>query len=373
MTIYLTVLLSSVVLGILLETHKSNVRKIIYLIVEFGIIILISSLRSYMVGIDLRDHYYRAFIIYSKTSLQYFMQNSPYDKGYILFYSFIYKFTTNPQWMIAIHSFIVYALIARFIYKNSDDIVMSTYLFIAFNSWFMYMTMLRQSLAVVMVLLAIEIFSWKKIKKSRYVLYILLILLASAFHSSAILMLIYPIFSQIKVNKKNCLIFALEIIIMFLSLNYIFTLMANVISFTKDYSSAYENDIGILNFTSLYSIAVGALTLFIAYLFLYKRKSEFAKNGQNTITNDQLVYLVLIYTAIKILRLKLGIVSRFAEYFNPFIWILIPRALENIKRKNTRIVFKMATYVLFFVAFAVCGYTNGASLYGTVPFKFFWR
>ena len=86
-------------------------RKKIYLLSVFGLIILFSSLRSYMIGIDLKDHYYKAFVYYSDKSFDFFLSHSPYDKGYIFFYHFIYYFTKNPQVMIAIHSVIVFSIV----------------------------------------------------------------------------------------------------------------------------------------------------------------------------------------------------------------------------------------------------------------------
>ena len=85
------------------------------------------------------------------------------------------------------------------------------------------------------------------------------------------------------------------------------------------------------------------------------------------------VFLVIIFTTTRILRIKIGIIARASEYFLPFLWILLPRTLNNITRKNDRVLIKFITYSLFVLAFVWCGYSNGADLYGTVPYKFFWE
>lgn len=374
LTIYILVLAICLLFGMIFNPNKNNMRKKIYLLSVFGLIILFSSLRSYMIGIDLKDHYYKAFVYYSDKSFDFFLSHSPYDKGYIFFYHFIYYFTKNPQVMIAIHSVIVFSIVGRFIYKNSNNVIMSSFVFIAYNSWFMYMTMLRQSLAIAVLLIATEIWSKRDLKKKRIVYFYLLVFIASTFHSSAIIFSIYPLVEKIPVKKTTIFLSIIGIIFTTVFYNQIFILISKIISVTKDYTSFYANDISIVNVTTIYSIAVGAITLFLSYIYIY-RNNSIDKNAakKETISNDFLVFLVIIFTTTRILRIKIGIIARASEYFLPFLWILLPRTLNNITRKNDRVLIKFITYSLFVLAFVWCGYSNGADLYGTVPYKFFWE
>lgn len=374
MIIYIIFMMFTLLLSLIINPQKSKSKRKVYLLIVFSILIIISALRSYEVGIDLKDHYYKAFILYSDKTLKFALEYSPYDDGYVMFYKFINIFTTNPQWMIAFHSFLVFSVVGYFIYKNSSNVVLSVMIFIGYNSWFMYLTMLRQSLAVVILLVAVILFNKLQNGVKRYIYYYLMVFVAMQFHASALIMVIYPLISQVRVNRITVFISIVGGIFSFFFYDYLFQFVSSIISSGKDYSFAYANDVSGVNVTAIYGIAVGVIALVLSYLYIYKnKKNTLEDNEKFLIKNDQLVFMVIFLTLTRILRIRLGIIARASEYFLPFLWILLPRVIENISREKDRFFVKFWAYFLFIIAFIWLGYINAGNLYGTVPFKFFWQ
>ena len=370
MSVYICSILLLIILEIILNPQKNNLRKGIFIGIEFGYIIIISSLRSYEIGLDLKGHYYLAFIKYLNYSFNYLLRTSSYEPGYILFYKIIGIFTHNPQWMIAVHAIIVYSIIARFIYKYSDNPFCSILLFIACNTWFTYLSMLRQSMAIVFILLGIENIEKEKIKTIDYFKFFIWVIIASQFHVTALFMLLYPIIKKLKFDKKTIIISLIFAVTVCLLSNKIFVIASKIISTSKDYYSRYANDKGTINLLSVYQLIIAGGCFVIGYITLILRKKNTEKEAFPT---SELMYLTLFLTATRIIRMQIPTIARVSEYLIPFTWILYPRAIENVKNKKERELIKFIFYTVLIVCYIYIGYTSAKMNYGTVPYKFFWK
>lgn len=374
MAIYLIVVLYTLVLGLILKPSLKSQNRKKYLILVWGVIILISSLRSFKVGRDLESHYYDSYLKISQIPMSKAINIIGYENGYIIFNKIISNLFSNPQWFIAINSIIVFGITAVFIYRNSENIVMSTFLFITYNTWFMDLTMLRQSLAIAICLVAVQIFNGKKNEIIRYILFILLICLARTFHSSAIIMLIYIILEKIPLKKISFILVVLTTIISSALSSQIFQIASSVLSTSRNYADFYSNSESALNFTSIYSVLVCVAVLLLSYFYIINNKKADANNCSNKyITDSHLIYLIVILLLCKVMRIRINIMGRIAEYFVPFLWILLPRVVNRISNKNNKIFIEFMIYLLFSTAFILIGYANANSLYGTVPYIFFWE
>ena len=205
MTIYLVALFGLMLYGACKNHNTTIRRRKIYTFVAFACLALIAMLRSYNVGRDLQSHYYKTFLRVVNMDWNNLFTLG-YENGYLVFYKLISMFTDNGQWMIAIHALFVIGITGWFIYRNSENVVMSTFLFITTNTWFMYMTMMRQAMAVCIVLIALEIWKRKDWKIKRYVLYVAIVILAMQFHSSAFIAFFMPIFDYLPFKRKHIFI-----------------------------------------------------------------------------------------------------------------------------------------------------------------------
>lgn len=381
MMIYIIILAIALLLG-LLNPNRTNKKRVRYVFVIFFLMTIISALRKYTIGIDLHNQYYELF-----TRAQFLSWNevgkTAYDVGYVVFNKLIGVFTANPQWLIAIHAIIVIGISGWFIYRNSDDVVLSTFMFITGNVWFMYMNIMRQSLAVCIGLIAIEIWKNKKCKQFyRYMLCIILYLVAISIHSSAFIIIVYPIIYIIKFRKNHIILSMGAILGSFLLYNQIFSLVSNLINSRRNYADYYSGSAAAgsaINIISIYWVVLFASIFFLGYFTLIYRSRQnydvvnYRNTDVNLFKNDFLMYAVLILVMCRIMALRSNIIGRAAYYFIPFLWILLPRAIKFESSIRNRRIIRMFYYTLMGFAFIWLGYKSAAYLYGTVPYEFFWK
>lgn len=379
MGIYLAVLAIIMLLGVGIKPNKSIARRKRFMFLTFFILIVIAALRKFTVGRDLNAHYYNSFFRIIQMTWSSAMANTNYEPGFVAFYKIIGIFTSNAQWMIALHAIFVIGITGWFIYKNSEDCVLSTFLFIAANTWFTDMTILRQTMAVAMGMIAVEIWKHKEWKVKRYVLYGLCVFLSIAFHSTGLIVLIYPIFDKIEFRKKNIFLSVIIVIFSFLLYDKVFQLASAILSIGKDYDEAYGTTGAVVNVISLYEFIVPVLCFAIAcwsLIYQKRKKNSVLETGNareaGIISDNQLIYLVLMLVICRTLRMRINIMGRMAQYFVPFLWIMFPRAINALRMSSNRRVIRYSIYILLSVAFIWMGYQSAQQLYGTVPYEFFW-
>lgn len=386
MTIYIVTMVVVLLLGLLMKPNSAQKKKRGYIVIVFTMVIVISALRKYTVGKDLAGHYYNTYLRIRNLPWSTALSATSYEKGYIAFYKVVGAIFDNPQWMIVIYSFFVFGIVGWFIYKNSEDVVLSVFLFIACNTWFMELTMMRQSMAISLGLVAIEIWKHKEWKIRRYVLFVLAVLLAVSFHSTGIVIAVFPLLERLPFKRKH--IFGTMVVLMlaFALYDYLYKFVVGIISFTRDYADFYEGTgygTAGINAFALYELFIAVLCFAMAcWTMVYRNGSPSITKTDNIrkierynpVLNDNcLLYMVLFLVLCRLLRLRIYIITRMAYYFIPFIWILYPRAIKNMRGASNRYIVRVFIYTLFMAVFLVVGYKNAADYYGTVPYVFFWR
>lgn len=376
MTIYLIALFGLMLYGGCANHNLTDRRKKRYILIAFTCLTVIAMLRSYNVGRDLQDHYYKTFMRVVNIDWKNLFDLG-YENGYLVFYKIISMFTDNGQWMIAIHSLFVIGITGWFIYRNSDNVVISTFLFITTNTWFMYMTMMRQSMAVCIVLIGLEVWKNKKLGPKRYIIYYLIVLLALQFHSSAIIAVFIPFFDFLQFKRKHIFFSIIAMLGAFVLYNQIFSALSILSVGKRDYTEFYSSSGAAINIVSVYFVLlyvtfflIGAFSL--AYYGKRERYGAEIESENNKYSDNFLLYMALSLAVCRIVGLKINIVARMTYYFMPFIYVLIPRAIRRMHIQGNRKVIKWGLYLVMTTAFIWLGYKSAGSLYGTVPYAFFW-
>lgn len=378
MAIYLIALFGLMLYGGCANHNLTNKRKKRYIVFSFACLAIISMLRSYNVGRDLQAHYYKTFLRVVNMDWNNLFTLG-YENGYLVFYKIISMFTGDGQWMIAIHALLVIGITGWFIYRNSDDVVMSTFMFITTNTWFMYMNIMRQAMAVSIVLIALEIWKKKEWKIKRYILYALIVLLAMQFHSSAFIAFIIPIFDYLPFKRKHIFISTVVMIASFALYNQLFKAVSLLQVGKRDYTEFYSSSGEAINIISLYFVFIYALIFIIGTVSLvyYKYKENQSSNlnvtDENGFSNSFILYMVLVLVVCRITGLKINIMARMTYYFMPFVYILLPRAIASFRNYSNKKIVKYGIYALMTAAFVWLTYRSAASMYGTVPYQFFWE
>lgn len=355
-----------------------------FLIYAFGILVLFAVLRSPQVGRDLAGHYAKNYEVIANMSwsgLADFSNYSGYEIGFVYFCKLISYISHDVQWFIAFTSIVIYGITARFIYKHSEDVVMSTLLFIFSCSYYMYLTMIRQALAVCIVLIAYDVLVSDKKKAHKYMLFIVLVLFASLFHQSAVLCLAFILFDILNFKRAH-IILAVVITVGLYSLYdkvYLFVLsfMGNTERYLAHIASETEG-VGGLDWITLLNIILtfGAFVLGYYCLVFKNKKSQNRVNINNETLeivqhSSILLYLSLMAGVFRLLVVRMNILNRVTFYFLPFIFILYPMAVG--KSGKYRQIIKLGVYFMYFLYFTYMTLELAGSYYGVVPYEFFWK
>ena len=370
--------------GFLTHANRNNFRKKQFVFVVFGIMTLISALRASTIGIDLDLHYAKNYELISSVNwsdIPIFATLKQYELGYCYFTKLLTYISSNVQFYIIITSIIIYGLHGYFFYKKSEDVILSSSLFMFFCLFYMYMNIIRQAVAVSILLLAYLIFSESKKKVHNYVVFVLLVILASVFHSSAILCLVYLLFDKLKFTKIHMLLGIVVTALIYVGYSSVYKFVLSILGGNDKYSSYLESEkygVGHMNSQSIYYVIItlGAFLLGY-YILVWKDKTShklFAKQEYKVKSNESfMLYMSFIAFACRLLIFKMSIISRFTFYFIPFVLILYPYAISKFKRRSNRIILNLTVYGVCLIYFMWVTVSNADTLYVVVPYEFFWQ
>ena len=152
MSIYILLLLYLLFLSLIFLNKKFN--KLVFIILAFTPFVAISGFRSFSVGVDTQQfvNAYSRIINMSPNSFDLLR----YEYGFSYFCWLLGKISTNPQILIFITSLFINISVGRFIYKNSDNVYLSVILYLLCNFFFSYMNIMRQAMAIAILLWGYE-------------------------------------------------------------------------------------------------------------------------------------------------------------------------------------------------------------------------
>lgn len=212
MAVYLILMAIVLVLAYPLIEHKPNVgKKLCYVIVTFAAMYLISVFR-YGLGNDYYSYIYIFRNIQDASGLAIF--NLGYEPAFTVITKLISLFTSNVNVMYAIYALLILAPTAYAIFRYSENIWMSTMMFISLTFFYCSLSFIRQSIAFAVILCA-----YKYMKERNHFKVLLFIFIACLFHSTVIIMIpIYLIAAFVKPTKITVPIYGvLTALVYFLS------------------------------------------------------------------------------------------------------------------------------------------------------------
>lgn len=336
------------ILGILLIKRQ---YKGIYVSLAGILLFCIAAFRSINVGPD-TGKYVDKYLNLPYESVHYFWNNFINGEGkdpfFYLFSKIISEFGAGPQLYIAILSGIFIYPVSRLIYKYSNNPYISYMTLIALGYLYFSFSGLRQALA-----LSILICSYKYLRNRKPILFALLVMVASLFHSSALLFFIaYPL-AYIKVGINHIIaIFAALIATFFFSaqIKYLIGIFA-----WNENLSGYAEAQTTLSFS-------GFIIQLLVYLFCL---TSYRKIIDRNFKDTSLYNLLLLGLVFQAMATNVAEFFRISMYFSIFNVLLIPKAISSIKDKNLRVI----VYLSIFLALL-------AYIFWTKKFiglRFFWQ
>ena len=383
MAIYFVLAVFIYIYGNLYRANSSDRRRKIYLIVTFGALILVAGLRAPSVGTDLVGHYAKRFNMigdYSWSQIPTFSATIGYEIGYCYFTRFLHVFSSDVQFFIFATSFLMCAAFGYFIYKESMDVILSTELMLFTCFYYRFMTMMRQGLAISIILVAYTLMNNSERRLKDYIKFALLILLASTFHSSAILCILMILFDRLRFTKKQIIIGVGVMVVFYLFYMNFYTAALNFFGTGNNYerylTSASEG-VGHINLQTIYNFILAFVPFLLGYYVLvWEKKTEnhFLKDDESMYclakNESFLLYMVLIASTFNLLIFRMNILNRFSLYFTPFVLILCPYAISSMKLKSNKPIVRACIYFMFGFYFVWLTITKAGEFYGVVPYRF---
>lgn len=345
MLLYIIILILIILLGAVL--HKKGDKKLFFVIITFFVLTVLSAIRGKDVGID--THLYYNFYK-NVTGFDYAqLLDVRYEIGFSIVCKILNNIFKNPQFLLFISSIFINYAVFRFIYKNSDNVYISTLLYVTFNLYFSTMNIMRQSIAMAIVLLGYEY-----LKNDKNVKFILTVFAASLFHTSALVSLIMIFLKKLKVSRKNVLSFLIISIFMFVFGEPIFEYLANISPRLQEYVGT--------NFAKGNYFAALINFLIYVFVFLYGLLYINSKND-----NKNLFGIISVLPVIASLSMKVKIFERIIPYFSIFIIIWIPYFISksNNYKKRTSMILSLN---ILFIAYWIITMAYRPEWYGVLPY-----
>lgn len=344
---------------VLVYYHPTKKKKLCFCVIASLQWTLISGLRHVSVGAD-TEGYLRTFQAVGKRSwktvLQAFFdvyfrgrepmnseENSLYkDTGYLVFQKFVHIFTDNPQVYLLIVAAIIFAALAYFIYKNSEDPVFSYVLFSILFYGFFAVTGIRQALATALAVFV----GYEFIKENKFWKFAVVALIAFTLHKSVLVFILFYWLSKIKVSWKYIAALA-AIVVVGLAIGSPFILkMAELFGYEQE--ELFQAD------TTTYTLAMAMVG--VGSILLLKPMQRL-HNGEDLQINATLLAVALTFFT----TISQG-VMRVQQYYALFMMLSIPSMLGCFKKRE-RVLLKSIAY-LAMVAYLFSNHPQ---------YRFFWQ
>lgn len=372
MIFYAALMLFIIIFGLLLNSIKSKFCIKIYSFLVCLVLFALLAFKGSNIGSDTPVY----IALYKQLQITANILDNPtrYELGYVVYSKLISWIFGDYQYLFVVTALVIIASINKLVTKYSSLIWMSFYLLVSLRLYYFFLSGLRQTIAV-----AIICISYSFIKQRKPIMFILLVLIATMFHNTAIIFIIaYPI-SFMSFNRKG-----VSAILLFTGIIYVLfdPLLSIIFKLIPRYYYHYQNTIQFAeNNLANYINASVILAFLLLGVFYSNHKYKVSDNMQIKDCNKKkgrynqqhtLSYFMLIAFSISLIASKASMLDRMYMYFWIFAIIYIPNVIASIKTKREA---PFIIYCLTALSFAY----NLIILYyrpewnRIVPYAFFWN
>ncbi|PJM76394.1 EpsG family protein [Bifidobacterium felsineum] len=292
---------------------------------------LVAGFRSSSVGED-TYHYIDVYDKISQTSLiniKFHGIDVVYDTlygndlrieiGYFLLCKIVHMMFTDVHFLFVVVALITGLLFYKFIKDNSLNIYMSTYVFLCESMYMQSFNLMRQMLSI-----SIALQGYKYIRSNRLKEAIAIILLASLFHSSTIVLLIIVPLAFIA-KTKNPITFLVSTFLLFIFLLPVLGFL--ITKYFPRYVSYFSNNYWMTDYgPGTILLWFAELTLCIYLITCYKKNRIKEENSEVLI----IVMMIILYIGLSILGYSISAFERLALPFRAFLILFFPLSFNYI-------------------------------------------
>ncbi len=272
------------------------------------------------------------------------------EGGFTLYMWAIAQLFDNAQPFIFISSAITTLLVGRFIYKNSDDEVVSWIAYICLGLMTFNMNGMRQSLAM-----AICLVSYDFAKEKKFLKFFLTVFLAFLFHKTAfIFLLVYPLCNYKPSNIKNTVLGGLTGLFLIFSrqLAALYDEWAG-----KNYAADESFDSGGEVVVAIYILLIALSVLYVCF---FKGKESASVRNLAILLGAGFVFYFSRYISTQMFE-------RVSYYFFYFSLLLFPK-LKDLFNEDSKPLYKV-----ILICLAITLFCYRVSKGAFADFTFFWN
>ncbi|MBO5091603.1 MAG: EpsG family protein [Clostridia bacterium] len=305
------------------KENKHTFYQLVFFLIVIFVLWFLTAFRSERIGNDTIT-YVRYFYNFGQGGVT---LNSRIEIGYQILNFVVFKINPNPYFFLGVVATICYVGTGIYIYKYSDNIVFSTVLLFPIAYGF-FATGLRQAVAMVICL-----YIYQAIKNRKFLLAILLILLASSFHTSALLMLVF-LFHRL-IPKKPFVVIPLTAIFIALSLSGV---MDNIFAtLMGDYGGYYENEELTSGWLSISYYTIRAIVFYGIAFLSYEKKIK-----ENSLVLSLFTMLLVTIS----FGFSINVFTRATNYFLLISMVELPNAIHRGGLKHKKILMFLLGFIM---------------------------
>lgn len=296
------------------KVAQSN-KRIAFALVSITFILfwILTAFRSAQIGNDTATYIYY-FNIYSKG----LDLTRTFEPGYQALNYIIGIITTDPHIFIIIIATIMYGGVGWYIHKYSKNTAVSLCLFYCYF-FSMFTSIFRQGIAMIIVL-----YGYQLLKERKRILATLLFILATTFHTTAIVS--FLLFLNFEAFKKKRYVFGLTLLSAIISSTGILNTIVNAIvpRYAHYFESKYAS-------TGWLAVSYSLIIYVIWFLLISKSVNENEKKDRVVAINFA---MLLIFAAF---GFSVNLFTRLGKYFLLIAIVEIPNMLYRGKVRHFRL------------------------------------
>lgn len=240
----------------------------------------------------------------------------------------------------------------HFLKKNADNVIFSEVLLFSLGFIYFFMTGIKQTLAI-----SILLYAYEALKKDNIFRYILLVLLATLFHNTALVFIVALFIKKFKFKKIYLAISPVFIVLAYKYQSQIFAFVKIMLQdkYYFSYGTVYSSS---SNLTGL----LIQICIFATSLILLWRRLKYDKEA------TLLLSLYTVGMCFQAMTFVLGEFFRVSMYFSIFGVILLPKAMsvQTFRQQKFISFITCLVFILYFLFFS----GNDPNY---IPYHFFWE
>lgn len=295
--------------------HKpSKLKNFLFVLFAFTQLIIISALR-YQIGYDY-NMYSNGFLFMRNDGFE-VMSYKDWEIGFVFLTKVLALILPNNLFYMGFFSVITLIPAAIFIYHNSEIPWISTVIYVNTFLFFMTMNFVRQSVALSLVMLA-----WHFMKRNKFLPFIIIIIIASLFHQTVLIMIPIYFMIKMKVGIKQIILYSFVLLWFYISSTGFIQIITSF--FHEEYSGSIFVTSGISYIYTLLPIIIILIALFLSHTSTINLTTE----------NKYLINLTIITAMFSITSSKHALIERLSFYTLIFMVLLVPVIYRSVKQNG---------------------------------------